>query len=148
MNLNTKFIKFNIIFVMRTNIAVAKLRCPSLTNATVSPQLSLLSKDETHGGIRNGVFLNERCEPNTFRILQDVINRRLTTCHAASRLAISDRHCPRTLEFLNDQIHGISGCKLQPKKCRASPANGINAITSFIFLRDHVGEITSINLKN
>ncbi len=31
--------------------------------ATVSPQRSLLSKDETHDGIRNGVFLNERCKP-------------------------------------------------------------------------------------
>lgn len=31
--------------------------------ATVSPQRSLLSKDETHDGIRNGIFLNERCKP-------------------------------------------------------------------------------------
>ncbi len=48
---------------MRTHVVVAKLRCPSLTQirhvrATVSPQRSLLSKDETHDGIRNGVFLN------------------------------------------------------------------------------------------
>lgn len=85
---------------------------------------------------------------NLIWALREVIGQRLTTCLAASQLKISDRHCPRSLEFLNDQIHGISGCKLQPKKCRASPANGINAITSFIFLRDHVGEITSINLKN
>lgn len=53
---------------MRTNIVIAKLRCPSLTKyrhvrATVSPQRSLLPKDETHDGIRNGDFLNERCEP-------------------------------------------------------------------------------------
>lgn len=53
---------------MRTNAVVAKLRCPSLdqnrhVRATVSPQRSLLSKDEIHDGIRNGVFLNERCEP-------------------------------------------------------------------------------------
>lgn len=51
---------------MRTNIVVAKLRCPSLALtkiATVSPQRSLLSKDGTHDGIRNGVFLNVRCEP-------------------------------------------------------------------------------------
>ncbi|EOW0778303.1 TPA: hypothetical protein ACQ5TD_005202, partial [Klebsiella pneumoniae] len=51
-------IAFNIIYIMRTHIAVAKLRCPSLTKyrhvrATVSPQRSLLSKDETHDGIRN-----------------------------------------------------------------------------------------------
>lgn len=47
---------------------IAKLRCPSLTKfrhvrATVSPQRALLSKDEIHDGIRNGVFLNERCKP-------------------------------------------------------------------------------------
>lgn len=51
---------------MRTNIVVAKLRCPSLTKtprATASPQRLLLSKDKTHDGIRNGAFLNERCEP-------------------------------------------------------------------------------------
>ncbi|GKN25791.1 hypothetical protein MS5451_08140 [Klebsiella pneumoniae] len=57
-------IAFNIIYIMRTHVVVAKLRCPSLTQirhvrATVSPQRSLLSKDETHDGIRNGVFLNE-----------------------------------------------------------------------------------------
>lgn len=35
---------------------------------------------------------------NRLRILQDVIDRRLTTRLAASRLEISDRHCPRLLE--------------------------------------------------
>ena len=51
-------------FVMRTNVVVAKFRCPSdMSGATVSPQRSLLSKDETHDGIRIGVFLNERCKP-------------------------------------------------------------------------------------
>ncbi|PJG89219.1 hypothetical protein CUT95_13165 [Klebsiella pneumoniae] len=65
---------------MRTHIAVAKLRCPSLTKyrhvrATVSPQRSLLSKDETHDGIRNGVFLNERCKPTHDRSLHTSIDR-------------------------------------------------------------------------
>lgn len=35
---------------------------------------------------------------NRLRILQDVIDRRLTTRLAASRLDISDRHCRRLLE--------------------------------------------------
>ncbi len=35
---------------------------------------------------------------NRLRILQDVIDRRLTTRLAASRLEISDRHCRRLLE--------------------------------------------------
>jgi hypothetical protein len=50
---------------MRTSIVVAKLRCAFLTKprATASPQRLLLSKDKAHGGIRNGAFLNERCEP-------------------------------------------------------------------------------------
>lgn len=85
---------------------------------------------------------------NLIWTLREVIGQRLTTCHAASRLAISDRHCPPFTRVIEYQNHGISGCKLQPKKCRASPANGINAITSFIFLRDHLRKTTSINLKN
>lgn len=64
--------------------------------ATVSPQRALLSKDEIHDGIRNGVFLNN--DVNRLRILQDVIERRLTTRLAATRLEISDRHCRRLLE--------------------------------------------------
>lgn len=51
MNCNKKWL--NIIFVMRTNVVVAKLICPSLTKchdrATVSPQWSLLSKDASYG---------------------------------------------------------------------------------------------------
>lgn len=85
---------------MRTNIVVAKLRCPSLTKfrhvrATASPQRSLLSKDGTHDGIRNGVFLNERCKPT-----QDPPGRYRPTPHYTSRsqLEISDRHCRRLLE--------------------------------------------------
>lgn len=35
---------------------------------------------------------------NRLRILQDVIDRRLTTRLAATRLDISDRHCRRLLE--------------------------------------------------
>lgn len=35
---------------------------------------------------------------NRLRILQDVIDRRLTTRLAANRLEISDRHCRRLLE--------------------------------------------------
>lgn len=69
---------------MRTNIVVAKLRCPSLTKyrhvrATVSPQRSLLSKDGTHDGIRNGVFLNELCKPT-----QDPPGRYRPTFHYTS----------------------------------------------------------------
>lgn len=35
---------------------------------------------------------------NRLKILQDVIDRRLTTRLAATRLEISDRHCRRLLE--------------------------------------------------
>ncbi len=35
---------------------------------------------------------------NRLRILQDVIDRRLTICLTASRLEISDRHCSRLIE--------------------------------------------------
>lgn len=41
---------------------------------------------------------------NRLRILQDVIDRRLTTRLAANRLEISDRHCRRLLE--RDREHG------------------------------------------
>lgn len=37
-------------------------------------------------------------EINRLKILQDVIDRRLTTRLAATRLEISDRHCRRLLE--------------------------------------------------
>lgn len=37
-------------------------------------------------------------EVNRLKIIQDVIDRRLTTRLAASRLEISDRHCHRLLE--------------------------------------------------
>ncbi len=37
-------------------------------------------------------------EINRLKILQDVIDRRLTTRLATSRLEISDRHCRRLLE--------------------------------------------------
>ncbi len=116
-------IAFNIIYIMRTHIAVAKLRCPSLTKyrhvrATVSPQRSLLSKDETHDGIRNGVFLNERCKPT-----QDP-----SGCHrpqprpglAAEMLGITPRHCSRLLKRyrqsgplgMNNQSRGRTGNRL------------------------------------
>lgn len=78
---------------MRTSHVVAKLRCPSPTKyrATVSPQQSLLFNDETHDGIRNGVFLNERCEPT-----QDP-SRTLSTA-VSIQPEISDRYCRRLLE--------------------------------------------------
>ena len=44
---------FNIKRIKRSNDVVAKLRCP----LHLSAQRALLSKDETHDGIRNGVFL-------------------------------------------------------------------------------------------
>lgn len=45
---------------------------------------------------------------NRLKILQDVIDRRLTTRLAATRLEISDRHCRRLLERYRE--HGpLSG---------------------------------------
>lgn len=41
---------------------------------------------------------------NRLRILQDVIDRRITTSLAATRLEISDRHCRRLLELYRE--HG------------------------------------------
>lgn len=83
---------FNIIFIMRTNIVVAKLRCQSLSKL-VSPQRSLLAMDETHDGIRNGVFFNELCKPtqNPSGCYRPCLTTRLVT----NRLEISDRHCRR-----------------------------------------------------
>ncbi|VED50463.1 transposase [Raoultella terrigena] len=69
----------------------------ALTNpATVSPQRSLLSKDETLTAYGTEFFSMN--DVNRLRILQDVIDRRLTTRLAATRLEISDRHCRRLLE--------------------------------------------------
>lgn len=58
--------RFNIIYIMRTYVVVAKLRCPSLTKyrhvrATVSPQRSLLSKivsqsKDSDDGSCTGIF--------------------------------------------------------------------------------------------
>lgn len=45
---------------------------------------------------------------NRLRILQDVIDRRLTTRLAANRLEISDRHCRRLLERYRE--HGPLTC--------------------------------------
>ncbi|OYC53839.1 hypothetical protein RX33_04523 [Escherichia coli] len=42
---------------------------------------------------------------NRLRILQDVIERRLTICLAASRLEISDRHC--YLYYLNVTVNSL-----------------------------------------
>lgn len=44
----------------------------------------------------SGVFTLK--EINRVKIIQDVIDRRLTTRLAATRLEISDRHCRRLLE--------------------------------------------------
>ena len=59
-------IAFNIIYIMRTHVVVAKLRCPSLTQirhvrATVSPQRSLISKivsqsKDSDDGSCTGIF--------------------------------------------------------------------------------------------
>lgn len=51
---------------------------------------------------------------NRLRILQDVIDRRLTTRLAANRLEISDRHCRRLLERYRE--HG-------PLRRRGQPGN-------------------------
>lgn len=42
---------------------------------------------------------------NRLRILQDVIDRRLTTRLAASRLEISDRHCRRLVEHYEHYVN-------------------------------------------
>lgn len=42
---------------------------------------------------------------NRIRILQDVIDRRLTTRLAASRLEISDRHCRRLVEHYEHYVN-------------------------------------------
>lgn len=62
---------------------------------------------------------------NRLRILQDVIDRRLTTRLAATRLEISDRHCRRLLERYRE--HGplslVNRRRGQPgnrNSCRAS----------------------------
>lgn len=60
---------------------------------------------------------------NRLRILQDVIDRRLTTRLAASRLEISDRHCRRLLERYRE--HGplslVNRRRGQPgNRCQAS----------------------------
>jgi transposase len=62
---------------------------------------------------------------NRLRILQDVIDRRLTTRLAATRLEISDRHCRRLLERYRE--HGplslVNRRRGQPatgSSCRAS----------------------------
>lgn len=84
--------KFNIIFVMRTNDVVAKLRCPIDMSALQSyysdhcfQKMRLMTAYGTEFFSMNDV--------NRLRILQDVIDRRLTTRLAATRLEISDRHC-------------------------------------------------------
>lgn len=100
----------------------AKLRCPSLTNpATVSPQRSLLSKDETLTAYGTEFFSMN--DVNRLRILQDVIDRRLTTRLAATRLEISDRHCRRLLERCRE--HGplslVNGRRGQPGNRQLMP---------------------------
>jgi len=92
---------------MRTLIVAAKLRCPSLTNL-ICPRYSLTTAIADFKGWdswrhTDGVFLNERC--NRLRILQDVIDRRLTKRLAVCRLEISDSHCRRLLERYRE--HGL-----------------------------------------
>lgn len=41
-------------------------------------------------------------EVNRLKIIQDVVDRRLTTLMAAQRLGISDRHCRRLLSRYNE----------------------------------------------
>ncbi len=55
---------------------------------------------------------------NRLRILQDVIDRRLTTRLAASRLEISDRHC-RNMHGLHGD-HRCPGVVVFESFCRAS----------------------------
>lgn len=62
---------------------------------------------------------------NRLRILQDVIDRRLTTRLAATRLEISDKHCRRLLERYRDmgRFHLLTVVVASPttgNSCRAS----------------------------
>lgn len=41
-------------------------------------------------------------EVNRLKVIQDVVDRRLTTHLAAERLVISDRHCRRLLQRVHD----------------------------------------------
>lgn len=84
--------QFNIIYIMRTHVVVAKLRCPSLTKRDV----------------------------NRLRILQDVIDRNLRPGLAAEMLGITPRHCSRLLKRyrqsgplgMNNQSRGRTGNRL------------------------------------
>ncbi len=57
-------------------------------------------------------------EVNRLKIIQDVVDRRLTTLMAAQRLGISDRHCRRLLSRYNE-----SGPLGMASRRRGKPSN-------------------------
>lgn len=67
---------------------------------------------------------------NRLRILQDVIDRRLTTRLAATRLEISDRHCRRLLERYRE--HGplslVNRRRGQPRNRQLMPGLAEHAL--------------------
>ncbi|WP_445923029.1 helix-turn-helix domain-containing protein [Klebsiella pneumoniae] len=116
-------IAFNIIYIMRTHIAVAKLRCPSLTKLDMS---ALQSHHSDHCFQRMRLmtaygteFFSMR-DVNRLRILQDVIDRNLRLGLAAEMLGITPRHCSRLLKRyrqsgplgMNNQSRGRTGNRL------------------------------------
>lgn len=85
---------------MRTYNVLAKLRCPSLTKymSTLQSHHSDHCFQRMRLMTAYGTEFFSMNDVNRLRILQDVIDRRLTTRLAATRLEISDRHCRRLLE--------------------------------------------------
>lgn len=82
---------------MRTNVVVAKLRCPN--------DMCVLQSHHSDHCFQRMKFMTtygaeffSMNDVNRLRILKDAIDRRLTTCLVATRLEISDRHCRRLLE--------------------------------------------------
>ncbi len=113
-------IAFNIIYIMRTHVVVAKLRCPSLTKLDMS---ALQSHHSDHCFQRMRLmtaygteFFSMR-DVNRLRILQDVIDRNLRPGLAAEMLGITPRHCSRLLKRyrqsgplgMNNQSRGRTG---------------------------------------
>ena len=116
-------IAFNIIYIMRTHVVVAKLRCPSLTKLDMS---ALQSHHSDHCFQRMRLmtaygteFFSMR-DVNRLRILQDVIDRNLRPGLAAEMLGITPRHCSRLLKRyrqsgalgMNNQSRGRTGNRL------------------------------------
>jgi hypothetical protein len=79
----------------------------------------ITAKDETMTAYETELFSMN--DVNRLRILQDVIDRRLTTRLAASRLEISDRYCRRLLERYRE--HGQLSLRGRPGNRQLIPAS-------------------------